>query len=97
MRQTLLTILLVALIMATIWAWFAFVRPPSSPIGESPLGGVAAESPEEARLGQYRELKNLKPDTSVLTDPVFQSLSRYRAPNQPPSSSPGRANPFAPF
>ena len=93
MRQTLLTIVLVGLIIATIVVWYVYIR---SPAGEN-TSVSSIPSPESGKILQYRELKNLKPDTSILSDSLFQSLTRYRAPNAPAPQSPGRVNPFVPF
>lgn len=91
MRQTILTIILVILISATIYVWYAYLRTPED------VGGPAVGSVEDERLVQYRKLKDLKPDTNVFSDPLFQLLNRYRPPNVPPMQPPGRANPFSAF
>lgn len=91
MRQTILTVFLIAFILATGFVWFRYVRP--SP-GSAPAVTV---SPEE-RLSQYRGLKDLRADTSVLSDPLFESLSASRpGATSTPRAGSGRSNPFAPL
>ncbi|GEM_PF-3348338 len=91
MRQTILTALLILLVVATIYVWYAYLRTPSEEVG-IPVGSVTDD-----RLLQYRQLKDLKPDTSLFSDPLFQLLNRYRPPNVPPTIPPGRMNPFSAF
>lgn len=91
MRQTILTVLLIVLVVATVYVWYAYLRAPSEEIG------IQAGSVTDDRLLQYRQLKDLKPDTSLFSDPLFQSLNRYRPPNVPPALPPGRLNPFSAF
>ena len=98
MRQTFLTFFLIILILATAVVWYTYVRQPPSETGAVEDSGAGTPATlENERIAQYNELKNLKPDTSVLSDALFQSLVRYRSSNQPPRGEPGRANPFAPF
>lgn len=94
MRQTILTILLIVFILATGFVWFAYLR--SSP----PAGPPVTPGAEEERLAQYRELRNLTPDTALFSDPAFQGLRPARTPppaGAAPKEGQGRANPFAPF
>lgn len=89
MRQTILSLLLIGLIVATGFVWQRYVRQaPSAEPERSPEG-------LSMRLAEYRSLKNLRPDTSVLSDPFFQTLRAPAQPVAPPAT--GRANPFAPF
>lgn len=89
MRQTILSLLLIGLIVATGFVWQRYVRRAPSAEPERP--------PEELslRLAEYRSLKGLRPDTSVLADPFFRALRAPAVPSSPPAT--GRANPFAPF
>ena len=68
MRQTLLTILLIAVLIAAGFVWFRYVRT-APPLESARVQGVLGE-----RLDQYRRLKNLSPDTGIFTDPLFLDL-----------------------
>lgn len=91
MRQTILSAIFIVVILATGFVWYRYIRQPDA--GASSQG---RESLVGERLHQYRQLKSFSPDTSILSDPLFQSL---RSP-VPAGSFPlqtGRQNPFAPF
>lgn len=91
MRQTIITIFTLLLIGGIGYLWFQVRGGPSAP---SAVGALDQES--EERLAEYRRLKNLRPDLSVLSQPVFRALQRpgtLRTTTTPP----GRLNPFAPF
>ena len=93
MRQTILSILLVVVLAATGYVWFRYIRQP-----QAETSSDQTSSEESDRLNQYRRLKNFKPDTSILSDPLFQSLTGSRF-SSASSSAPvsGRLNPFSPF
>lgn len=94
MKQTLLTVALLVLILASGFVWYRYVRAPSTV--EAPAAAAPAIDP--ARLEQYRELRRLDLDASVFFDPLFRSLD---VPPVPAAGVPlvpsGRSNPFAPF
>ena len=94
MRQSILAFILIIMITATIFVWYAYIRKPGD---QSPGATAPASAIEDQRLAQYRQIEALKPDTSILSDPLFQSLSRYVSPNPAPAATPGRINPFLPF
>lgn len=95
MRQTVFTAILAALLLGAGYMWLRYVRP-------EPVAGLAqpTESAIAERIGQYRHLKSLKPDTGILSDPLFRALQRPvppPPPGTPPARPPqGRTNPFAP-
>ena len=90
MRQTILTVVLIVVILGTGFVWYTYIRKPASQ-------GEATVSPaSDDRLEQYRQIENLKPDVSILSDPLFQALQRAKA-ISPPAVTTGRQNPFAPF
>lgn len=91
MRQTIFSILFIVLIVATGFVWLRYVRTTSP--AEQPVGTSAEEND---RLNQYRQLKNFKPDISILQDPRFQALTRPGAAAATTTKG-GRDNPFAPF
>ena len=95
MRQNFLTIIILALLAAGGYVWYTSFRSTESP--PAPSGAVGLVSEENARLQQYRQLKNLKPDKSIIADPLFQSLERFRPAVPPPPAAKGRPNPFLPF
>lgn len=91
MRQTILSAIFIAVILATGFVWYRYIRQP-----EAGTSSQNRESAADEHLRQYRQLKSFNPDTSILSDPLFQSL---RSP-VPAGSFPlqtGRQNPFAPF
>lgn len=92
MRQNILSIILLVLVItAGVWWWRSFRQ--AEPIAVA----VSVEPPSE-RLKQYRQLKNLQVDTSIFSDPLFQSLERFGAERFLIGSIPhGRVNPFVPF
>ncbi|MEK9148118.1 MAG: hypothetical protein AAB650_01650 [Patescibacteria group bacterium] len=94
MRQTTFTIVLILLIAATGFVWLRYIRQSPSPDPEATLN---IPSPvDEAQLAYYRQLRSLKFDFSILSDPAFLSLGEVPPPPAP-AFSPGRANPFVPF
>lgn len=92
MRQTIFTILFVIVILATSFVWYRYIRQPGG-VTTTPSDFAATDE----RLNQYRQLKSLKLDSSVLSDPLFQSLVGASPANASGTSSTGRTNPFAPF
>ena len=91
MRQTVITVFALLLIAGVAYVWFQVRRGPSASPGSATL-----DQASEERLNEYRRLKNLRPDISVLSHPVFRALQRpgtLRTTTTPP----GRLNPFAPF
>lgn len=96
MRQTIFTVILIAALLTSGYVWFTYVR--SAPAARP--AGLADPAVAE-RLAQYRHLKTLKPNTEILSDPLFRSLRRSvppptsGAPSQPVQH--GRTNPFASF
>lgn len=97
MRQTILSLILVLLLLASGYLWFRFFRD-----GSAPAAGVASEAVDE-RIAQYRHIKNLKPDTALFADPLFNSLKSATPLSQGSPTSAGgrtiygRTNPFSPF
>ena len=91
MRQNILSIILLALVIAAgVWWWRSFRQ-------AEPVVSVSVQ-PVSERLKQYRQLKNLQVDTSIFSDPLFQSLERFGVEGFFIGSIPhGRANPFVPF
>lgn len=92
MRQTILTVVLVIAILATGWVWFAYLRKPSTP--ESVAGNTAAV---QSRINKYQKLDQLVSDTTVLKNPLFESLRKPKSVTPTDSIPRGRANPFLPF
>lgn len=90
MRQTILAILLIAVILVTGFVWYRYIRKPATET-EAPSAGI-----QDEQLEQYRQIENLKPDVSILSDPLFRALERAKA-VPPPAATSGRQNPFAPF
>ena len=92
MRQNILSILLLAVIIGVGFYWRQYLGQPAV----TPTAGrIQVES---AKLRQYRQLKNLKLDSSLYSDPLFQSLQRVGAAASATSSIPhGRDNPFVAF
>ncbi|MDP3727524.1 MAG: hypothetical protein Q8R35_02695 [bacterium] len=94
MRQTILTIILVVLLLASGFIWFRASRQ-----GEPAAPAILAEGSE--RFRQYQHLKNLKPDIGIFADPFFRSLEATVPSGGPPSLAtggdlrPGRTNPFS--
>jgi hypothetical protein len=91
MRQTILSIILIVVILTTGFVWYRYIR-------QSAAGtpSQSQQSITDERLRQYRQLKNFNPDTSILSDPLFQSLhGSASASSSPPAT--GRQNPFAPL
>ena len=82
MRQTILTIILVILLLASGFIWFRASRQagPAAP-------SIAAEGSE--RFRQYQHLKNLKPDIGIFADPFFRSLEATVPSGGPPSLATG--------
>ena len=92
MRQTVFTIALILILVTTGFVWLRYIRS-SSPAEET----LEIPSPvDEAQLAYYRQLKSLKFDFSIFSDPAFLSLGEVPPPPAP-AFSPGRANPFSPF
>lgn len=98
MRQNILVVLLVLMLLAGGFIWFRYMRDASPAV---PAVGAANVS---GRLGQYKQLQNLKPDLSIFTDPLFRSLERaLPSPTGGPPSveagniRAGRTNPFNPL
>ena len=87
MRQTVIAVIIIAILGAAGWFWYTSLRP----------GSVAPPSPLESDLvKQYEQLRTLALDTEVFSDPLFKALKHFG----PATSTPvavGRANPFAPF
>ena len=96
MRQTLFSILLIALILAAGLVWFRSRRSASVPAERAP--GALGE-----QIAQYRHLKNLKPETGIFSDPLFRALQPAGPrPSRPLGSGGqalpiGRSNPLTPF
>lgn len=96
MRETIITIALLGLIAGGGWAWYKYVREAPSPDLETSQLGEQREQNE--RLRQYRQLNSLKPDLSLLDQPVFRTLQAAQAAATTTGAIPrGRPNPFAPF
>lgn len=95
MRQIILFIVLIAAITLTVvFLYQYFVGTTKTDTGVSV--GIQAE-----KLSEYRQIKNLKPDLSIFTDPFFKSLfspaQTFGTATPLSSITPGRANPFVPF
>ncbi|MBI4132850.1 MAG: hypothetical protein HY473_02090 [Candidatus Sungbacteria bacterium] len=92
MRQNILSIILLVLVIAAgVWWWRSFRQ-------AEPAAVSVSVQPASERLKQYRQLKNLQVDTSIFSDPLFQSLERFGVGGFFIGSIPhGRANPFVPF
>lgn len=90
MRQTILAVVLIAVIAAAGFLWSRYGGSGTAPSETAGLTSTIGE-----RLAQYESLQRLQPDISVLADPLFRSLR----PAAPPLAIPqgGRTNPFAPF
>ena len=98
MRQNILVVVLIFFLLAGGFIWFRSLRDASSGVQAVETAGVSG------RLGQYKQLQNLKPDLSIFTDPLFRSLERASPgpTGGPPAVSSGdvragRANPFNPL
>lgn len=86
-RQTIATIILVIILLALGALWYLYwTRLPSDESDETP--GVSVDS--------YRQVKNLKLDTALFSDPVFREL-KQEVISPPATEAVGRSNPFLPF
>lgn len=94
-------IILVVLLLAGggIFVWRAYINAPLS------LDEGVTDPAIEALVANMRQIKDIRLDTSLFSDPVFRQL---RAPRSvypdtgtgtliPPVANVGRENPFAPF
>lgn len=95
MRQTISSLFLILLLAVAGWVWFRYFR-------ASPPAVPASSAEVSERLAQYRDLRNLRPDIGVFSDPLFRSLTSPPRPSGGPPGSPGqppvgRQNPFAPL
>ncbi|OHA08390.1 MAG: hypothetical protein A3B37_01650 [Candidatus Sungbacteria bacterium RIFCSPLOWO2_01_FULL_59_16] len=91
MRQTTIAIVLIALLLGGAFWWLRYGRKSAESSVETPS---AAE--ESDVLKRYRELRDLKLDAAILSDPLFRLLER---PAVATTTRPafGRPNPFVPF
>lgn len=93
------TILVGIAIVIVVGVYYAFFRGDATPTGVNELVTEVGASPSSAILGRgilntLSELKSIRLDESVFSDPAFRSLSDFTVPieRQPV----GRRNPFAP-
>lgn len=89
MRQSFVAAAIILLFAVSGWIWYRYIRAP----GEAPPPARL----ESELLKQYRQLKNLEPDISIFSDPVYRSLERFRPATTSPALPRGRPNPFIPF
>ncbi len=98
MRQNILVIVLIFILLAGGFIWFRYMR------DAAPAVRAVGAADASGRLGQYKQLQNLKPDLSIFTDPLFRSLERTLP--SPTGGPPplgtgairaGRTNPFNPL
>lgn len=90
MRQTIFAIVLVgALLGGGFFAYRLFTGVPDASVLKS--GGDL-----EKRLAEYRKIKILRLDLTMLSDPLLRSFSRPLLSGPAPAVTPGRKNPFAP-
>lgn len=92
MKQNIFAAIFAVAILATGFVWFRYIREPASS-GESSV----AVRPESEVLNTYRQLKGLRFDASVFSEPAFRALARPSVATTTPGLPAGRANPFAPF
>ncbi len=90
MRQNILSFILLTVIAAAGYWWWNYAR--VAPPEVVPL----AVAQDNAKVDQYRQLKNLKFDSGIYSDPLFLSLRQFSS--GPSGVIPhGRVNPFLPF
>ena len=94
MRDTIIAIVLLAVIAGGSWVWFKYAGQPEL-VGPSP----EETRSESERLRQYRQINKVEADLSILDNSIFKSLRSGRAAAGTATStvSTGRANPFVPF
>lgn len=95
MRDTIIAIVLLAVIAGGSWAWFKYAGPPEAAVGPS----LEETRSDNERLRQYRQINKVEVDLSILDNSIFKSLRSGRAAAGIATSTvpTGRANPFAPF
>lgn len=94
MRDTIIAIVLLAVIAGGSWVWFKYTGQ-SEPVGPS----LEETRSESERLRQYRQINKVEADLSILDNSIFKSLRSGRAAATTATSTvpTGRANPFIPF
>ncbi|MBI2639796.1 MAG: hypothetical protein HYW90_02800 [Candidatus Sungbacteria bacterium] len=96
MRQTIFLIVLVVALVLTGYFLYQYFFGSQAETVEAPAGT------RSELLSRYRQIKSLKPDLSIFTDPFFRSLfsplqTFGTGTSTKTSTVPGRKNPFAPF
>ena len=98
MKQTVLVLILILALAVVGYVWYAYFQSAPETVTEPAITHGSKTLLD--RVGALRRLKNLRLDTSVFQDPLFQTLETAPASQELVSGGEGergRINPFTPF